>query len=246
MNRKKTCITVILVCSVFLVQVPSSMAQLVSPRSSNVQFDNLLSRGTEINPVYYDEIEGSPFLENEFMPGTVVMKNGRIFENIGFRYNMHTNQIEFKDEGKILTFVNPRDLEYVFFGNHRFIYEKYFLKGKPVEGYFKVLADGYARLLVKRYAEIKSEKMPVSNFGEVNYRNYFRITEDYYITKDGQNLIPVRKQKRSLLKALEEKKTEIEAFLEASGLDIRNDVDLGEVVFYYNQLMQEEIPDSGK
>ncbi len=240
MQKKISISAILAVLALCMGTNPGLYAQVVSPRSSNVQFDNLMKRGTEINPIYYDEIDGSPFVNKEFVPGTLTLKNGNAYENVGFRYNMHTDQIEFKEGDEILSFSQPKDLDRVSFDNQTYIYGKYFLKKKPVEGYFQLLADGHAKLLVKRMAEIRSEKMPASDFGEISYRDYFRLTEEYYITKDDRNLIPVRKSKGSLLKALSEKQAELKKFLEESNLDLKNDVDLGEVVFYYNQLMKEE------
>lgn len=229
-----------LISGIFLLTGISGQAQLVSPRSSNIQFDNLLSRGSVINPIYYENIDGSPYLNQEFMPGDLSMKNGMIYENIGFRYNIYTDQIEFKQDKEILSFSQPQDLDRVKFGNATFVYGRMFSKNKPIQGYFQLLADGYARLLVRRSLEIKSEKLPASEFGGGNYRDYFRLAEDYFISKDGKNLVPIRKSEKSILKALGEKQGELKQFLSESSLNLKNDIDLGELVFYFNQLMKED------
>lgn len=228
------------VLAIALFQGNRLNAQITTRRSANVRLDELMSRGTTIGTVFYDNVDGSPFLNDGFEPGEITMKNGMVFQNVDFRYNIYHDQIEFRQGEEILTFADPQGFEQVRFDDKTFVYRRYLKGKKPMEGYFQVLSDGHARLMIRREQIIKREKLPASDFGGGNYRDYFRLSVEYFITKDGKNLIPVRKTERSILKALNEKQSELKQFLSESNLNLKNDIDLGEVLFYYNQLMKGE------
>jgi len=211
-------------------------AQVISPRSSTMQFDRMMEKGTVVADVNYDNIKGSAFLNKEFVSGTLYMKNGMIFEEIPFRYNIYADQIEFKKGEEILAFTNPNELDHVVFDGRIHIFGTYYLKGKLIKGYYQMLTDGECRLLVRRSSIIKREQLPASDFAGGNYRDYFREEIQYFLSRDGRNLIPIRKNTKSLLKVLSDKQDEIKQFISEGKLDVRNDEDLGEVVFFYNKL----------
>jgi hypothetical protein len=223
----------------FLLIPLMMMGQITTSKSINTRLDALMRQGSAIGPAMYENIDGNAYINEEFSAGKLTQKNGMIFEEIEFNYNIFTDQIEFKNEDKVLAFAQPQQLESVVFDNKKFIYDSFVFKKKSINGYFQLLADGPCKLLVRRSSEIKREKRPPSDFGEVSYRDYFREEILYFITKDNTNLIPVRKNKNSLLKALGDHTEEMEAFLESGNLNLKMDEDLGEVVFYYNQLIKQ-------
>jgi hypothetical protein len=225
------------IASLVLFSIPVCLpAQIVSPRSTNVKMDELMEKGTIVADVLYDNVKGSPYLNAEFLPGTLSMKNGRIFDEIVFRYNIYTDQIEFKRNDEILMFSAPNEVEKVVFESRTFEYGNYYLKNKLVNGYYQLLADGECKLLVRRSSIIKREELPASEFGGHNYRDYFRNEVDHYITKNHRDLIPINKTTKSLVKVLSDKGPEIKKFIAESNLDLKKDEDLGEIVFYYNEI----------
>jgi hypothetical protein len=63
----------------------------------------------------------------------------------------------------------------------------------------------------------------------------FKDNISYYLVI-GNKAFPVKKEKRSILSALGNKQTELEAFIKANNLNLKNDDDLARLINYYNSI----------
>ena len=190
----------------------------------------------------YRDIEGEPYYPGEkFNSGTIYHKDSTKTINVPLRLNHFIDQIEFKHGENIMMFVKPDEIDFIEFAHLTFIYSEFVPSvGKPDVGFFEVMARGYCKLLYRRSSEIKREDLPVSNFGGGNYRDYFRLIEEYYIKKDEKPAQFIRKSKRKILKALSDYTNELEDYINDNNLTLKSDEEIIDLIYYYNALKAKE------
>ena len=193
-----------------------------------------------INP--YKDIEGEPYYPGqEFMLGTIYHRDSTKTINVFMRLNHFIDEIEFKHNENIMMFVKPDEIDRFEFGHMTFIYSEFVpYIGKPDIGFFEVMARGGCKLLYRRSSEIKREDLPVSNFSGGNYRDYFRIIEEYYIKKGDDPAQFIRKSKRKIFKTLSDYTSELEDYVNKNNLTFKSDEEIIDLIYYYNALKAKE------
>ena len=97
--------------------------------------------------VSYKEIQGSPYLIDSFIVGSIYTSKNEHFQNIPVRYNIYTDNIEYiMGASSVLELKNPETVEKVDYGNYKLIYLSQSNKNKLRNGFFIVLTDGNATL----------------------------------------------------------------------------------------------------
>lgn len=217
-------------------------AQVYSGIGNNPKMDQYMRRSMVegVNP--YRGIDGSPFFpKKEFTKGTIYHKDSTKTVNVPMRLNHYDDQIEFKHGEDIMMFIEPEEIESFEFGHLIFIYSKFDPSiGKPDEGFLEVMAKGYCKLLLRRSSEVKREDLPVSDFSGGNYRDYFRINEEYYIKKGDKPAKNIRKSKRKILKELGDHTNELKDYIKENNLRLKTDQELIDLIYYYNALISEK------
>ncbi len=214
------------------------LSNLNSYSQVNARINSMTTKSSLYVDNPYEEVEGNPYVEEEFMEGVVVFKDSSKISKVFLRLNHNTDQIEFKEGDEILGFTKPEDLALASFGNRSFIYNRYHIGKKIQSGYFEVLASGYCKLLFRRESIIKREQVPPSEMSGGNYRDYFRTTEEYYLLLGAEPAKKVIKSQKSVLKALAEEESSLKKYIADEGLKVKNDEDLVKLINYYNDLKE--------
>ncbi|MEA1896157.1 MAG: hypothetical protein U9N53_00675 [Bacteroidota bacterium] len=218
---------------IFLFSIPGiSLCQ----SGMNARMQSILKTTTLYVADAYEDVYGNPYVDEEFKEGEILFKDSSIYNGIGMRLNHNNDQIEFQQDGQILAIPNPEDLISVSFGDYQFIYGEYTKGKKVLSSFFEVLVSGKADLLYRRESIVKREQLPPSEMSGKNYRDYFRTIEDYYIKREGGPASLVYKTQKSLLKALTDKKFELEKYIDQNNLKIKKEEDLKVLVEYYNSI----------
>jgi hypothetical protein len=220
----------------------TAIGQIYSGTGNNPKLIQYMRRSMikGVNP--YGEIEGSPYYPGpEFVSGTIYHRDSTKTINVPLRLNHFIDEIEFKHGENIMMFVRPDEIDHLEFGHLTFIYSGFAPPiGKPDIGFFEVMAKGYCKLLYRRSSEIKREDLPVSNFSGGNYRDYFRITEEYYIKKGNEPAEYIRKSKRKILKTLSDHTKELEEYIDKNGLTLKTNEEIIDLIYYFNALKAKE------
>ncbi|QKJ28957.1 hypothetical protein HQ865_04045 [Mucilaginibacter mali] len=170
----------------------------------------------------YDDIEGSPYLYDAWMPGTVKMNYGSVYTNISLKLNEQEGKLYFKGKNdEVLEFVDPVT-EFTLNGMH-FIAE--------AGTFYQVLADGSTKLLKQPVKEIQETK----TYGSAVASKTFIAADKYFVMSNGK-LTAVKKDKKAILAALAGKQAEVEAYMKKESLNFKNDADLAKLFIYYNSL----------
>ena len=231
--RLKTTLAGLLIA--FLLDI-HGFSQVSNRNGTNPQIQAILNKTTLYINNDYAKIEGDPFVDKEFQKGILQFKNSVVVSDIPIRLNHYTDQIEFKENNKILGLANPEDIIQAQFGTHTFIYSEFKVGNKNKDGYFEVLANGKVKLLCRRESIVKREQIPASDYSGGNFRDYFRTTKEYYLKKGDEPAHKIMKSQKSVFKFLPEKETELKIYIKSQHLRINKDKDLIKLINYYNSI----------
>ncbi len=230
----------LLVVSFLLYISFTAGAQITTPKSPNVRFDEIMRGGVMIGPDRYVDVSGNPFIEEEFQEGEVIHMDSSMTHNVLMRLNHHTDEIEFKMDDKILVFAKPRQIDHVTFGHRSFAYYDFIQNRQKDAGYFEVLAWGNTRLLLRRNTIVKREDKPPTDMSGGNFRDYFRTTEEYFLKKGEAPAVQIKKGAKSMLKALGDHEVELSEFIQENKLKLRSEEEMIDLIYFYNSVSQNE------
>jgi hypothetical protein len=177
------------------------------------------------------DVIGTPFLDNEFLIGKVVLSDGRLYENIPLKYSTFEDELFFKNpkDNGLLSFVVPVK-EFELSGIK-------YVRGLPAvdnfteKSFYGLIANGKIKLLLKNYKSI----MEIKPYNAVAVEKRFEDMKSYYILKDGK-MNRFKPSKKDFLILFQDKSSEIDAFLKKEKIDFKNNVDLVKVFDYYDKL----------
>lgn len=204
----------------------SSFAQGVSYGGTILQDVN----GKPILSNNYTEIEGNPYLPEQWSSGSIKLKNGGIIQYNALRFNLVSGELEFQRNDQAFVLTNPFD-EFTLVNT---TYRKGFfaIDGQTTNSFYEVLYDGKLKLLCFRNAVMYEEK-PYNSATKTKkflYNNY------YYVSKADGSLIKIKKDKKSILAILNDKSSQVEEYLKKENIKIKEWADVANVLSYYEKL----------
>ncbi|WP_299706860.1 hypothetical protein [uncultured Pontibacter sp.] len=187
--------------------------------------------GRPIEIKQYVDVKGSPYLTDDWQAGSVKLDNGKIFEGLQLKYDQIEEELMFLNKAEeAQLFVDPI-AEFTIIG-------RTFRRGyTPADGatpktFYQVLADGETQLL-KRTSKKIYEEVP---YGTATKIKNIIENETYYLADAEGKLTKIRKDKKAITNALSNKKSELEDYVKANRLDLRQEGDMAKLVTYYNSL----------
>jgi hypothetical protein len=181
------------------------------------------------------EIQGTPYLNDQFAKGTVVTTKGDKYDNVPLRYDQYQDELQFKQNGKTMTFWPKNVVKRAEFGNRVFTYTTYqFTDNKTKQGYFEILADGKVRLLSQHTIKF-FEKEKEKPYVDPKPARFDWPLEDFYIQV---GTLPAKHitKKKNLLAAFPKHQKELSNYYKSNKLSAKNKEDLIQLVNYYNSL----------
>lgn len=186
--------------------------------------------------VTYVDVDGTPFLSEDFKAGSLVTRDSIKHEKLKLRYNIYEDEVEFmSSDNKIMIVSNPKELLFVNIGERAFKYFTYIDGKRPQQGYFEVLADGDCQVLLKREVVLHGGE-DARGFTAPRPPRFARQNDKYYIRFDKQIPVEVRLRRRNILQAFEKNQAEIGGFVGDNNLSYRNPADLVKMADFYNKL----------
>ena len=175
----------------------------------------------------YTEIEGSPYLKDEWSRGNVKAKhNGKTYELAKMRYDTYKDELEYEENQKSYRF-SSEITEFTttsgVFRNKIPAYES--LSGR---NFYQVLYDGKVKLLKRTVTKIQTEKL----YSSATTTKRFVKDEFLYLFKDGA-ITRLKKDKKALLEALSDKQADLEAFIKEQKIKFSKEEDFLRVLEKY-------------
>lgn len=170
-------------------------------------------------------IQGSPYLNEFFLPGTIELSDGEIIENVPIRYNVNQDVIEIDNDGEILAINKPDKIRRVSFNERTFIYNPFLVNdGKGKDAYFEEIKVGKSLLYLKRTNPLKLETHN-SNFGKSGTgASYYNMALQFYVKTSDDEVYKLNKN--SFLDHLSSHKSEMKKYIKTRKIkfDKENDV----------------------
>ena len=221
-------------CIIALLTV-SSVMSFGQTRLPVIEFSNPYATDLPLDKRYinenfhdYDEIDGSPYLNSDFVNGTFYVKDTLAIKH-PIRYNLYTDQMEYKSEGINYYVGSPQSLSRIVLGESVFIYLPFIEKG----GYFELFEPGKCKLVQKRKVVFKhSETKPIVGIIRSSYER--RPDEFYLIINQNQAFRIVNMN--SVINALKDQKPKIETFIKQEKIRNTKKENLIKIAKYYNSL----------
>ena len=182
------------------------------------------------------DIEGTPYLDDEFIKGTVYTTSKQKIIDIPVRYNIYNDNLEFKSpEAKILAVSKPETLELIDFGKYKMKHTSYIDTKQTRYSFLILQEEGKATLFAKPevfFQEgVKGDGIRPSKAAE-----FIRKPDSYYISIDNKPAAKID-NKKDLINVLSEHQEEISEFLKQNKVkNITKDAQLQAIVKYYNSL----------
>jgi len=212
----------------------------VSNLSGGGQPSNLMYAvgGVPMNNVkYVAVVEGSAFFNDQFVAGKIILSGGRVYDKVKLRLDLIDNTVQYKTpEGEDMVATTPiRSIVLYDAASEKalqFDHSDYITPGSKVEtGWYQLLDTG-ATWLYKRHNKSVREDKP---YGSATTEQHITTSYNYYIIVNSV-FTPVKKFK-SLPDILQDKKAELQEYINLNSLTGKSDKDYSAVVAYYNNLV---------
>jgi hypothetical protein len=183
----------------------------------------------------YVDVEGSPYLIDDWAKGVIKLKDGRTYKNMDIKYDQIEDKLLFRNpkDYATLEFVEPIKEFTLSYIADDIAYAKHFRSGYGLEknAFYEVLADGGVEFLKQTQKSIKESH----GYNSATITKSIDADVKYYLCIAGQ-LRPVKKDKKSIFNALSDRQPQLEAYIKANNLNLKDEVDLTRLVVYYNSI----------
>lgn len=196
---------------------------------------NKLRSGTTNNTLSEKDIEGSPYLNDEFVKGSVFTTQKQQFVDIPLRYNIFNDELEFKTPDNVVqALATPELVEKATFGEHQLVHSPYFVSKNIKTGFFEVLVQGKASLYAKHEVVFNNATEPAA-YKEAQPAKFVAKPEDYYI-RAGNDAAFLISGKKDLMDAFPDHKNKMGKFVKENKVKPNKPETLKQLVEYYNSL----------
>ena len=188
-------------------------------------------QGRVITEQSYTDVIGSPFFNNAFVNGNVVLINGVKFHSVPLKYSSYNDELFFKNpkDESLLSFVVPvKSFE---------LLGQTYVNGFPAidnfteNSFYELIANSSVKLLLKNYKTILENKP----YNSASVEKNFMDNKVYYIFRAGK-MKRFKPSKKDLMEIFADKGSEIDVFLKKEKVDFKNNADLAKVFNYYSSL----------
>ena len=185
----------------------------------------------------YENVSGSPYLNPEWITGKVIMSDAKRYEGVNLKYDQINDDVIFKGkDGTALAVDYVKEFKLAPYGEiaDSTVFRSGFpaVKSNSAKSFYEVLVDGKSKLLKKTIKTINTSR----EYNSATVDKTVVGTTNYYLVNQAGNIVFISKDKKSVLRELPGKETELNAFIASNKLNLKNDADLIKLIVYYNSL----------
>ena len=185
------------------------------------------------NAAVSNEIEGTPYLDEKFVPGVIYHDN--TIHKVPVRYNMYQDVMEYQ-QGTVLMSLEPGpNINKVSIGANTFVVQKFEYKKKTKFGYLALLDSGKVMLYSKKVVTFhKAKKGEAPTFRDI-LAGYDPESDVYYYKIGDGELLEVESIK-SMIATLPGKQEELTVFAKKEKISPKKEQKIIKFIQYYNSL----------
>lgn len=208
-----------------LAAMPLVSAQTALDLPSNYLNNNTSGGVNSLPP----NVQGSPYLTDEFVRGTVYTENEKPYPAM-MRYNAYQDEMQVQGSGGITTLFK-RDYVWAVLGGETFRIETYDTGSGERQGYFVELNSGKARLLKRYSREFREGEAAVSSYSQGQPPRFDEETT-YYLALQGSPAKEVKLRKKDVLEVLTNPGAE--AFAQENKLKLKSEEEVIRLLNHLN------------
>lgn len=181
-------------------------------------------------PVLYEYVQGTSYLNDEFVDGQITLDIGKTFEG-PIRYDIYADQLEFKNSANEIFIVqNPKAIRMVYLGGSKF---NYFESGEytGAKGFYEIMVIGDYSLYKKYQVFLKNPEAAQPGF-QTSVAIFIPRDSKYYIMDPDGNFIEIN-NKKDLLVSGRDTET-LEKFIKDNKIKIKKENDLIRFIEFLN------------
>lgn len=190
------------------------------------------------NAKYVAIVEGTAYYSETFLPGKIILSGGKVYDSLSLKLDLMDNTLHYLTPGddeliattpiRSVIFKLQLDKPVTQFDYSDFIKTS----SKPETGWYQLLDTGFVTLYKRHFKSIKENKP----YGIATVEQTITTSSYYYILINSV-FTPVKKIKQ-LPDMLQDKKAQLQEFINSKNLTGKTDKDYMELVAYYNGLVR--------
>jgi len=178
-------------------------------------------------------IQGTPYHNDEFLPGEVYYEGKFKISNVPLRYNMYNDEMEFMDKNVVLAIAFPEKIDRVVIGNSTFIYIAD-SKDKNLKGYAKKWNTDFPSILTKMKVDY-FDKEPPQPITESKPARFERQFDKHYLMRSATEIEDIKSVKK-LIQSLGDHESELTAFSKKEKISASDPQELASLIDFYKEL----------
>nr|MBD3623104.1 hypothetical protein [Sunxiuqinia sp.] len=191
------------------------------------------NKSKDFNDPSYANVDGTPYLKDEFVPGDVFINDTILIEEVPLRYNIYSDQMEFVSAQKQVLVIDDPNKSYAFnLDGELFSIQDYIDRGNMEHGVLQLIVDGDFRLYKKYQIDFKPATKAIG-FQDAQ-PNRFTRQEDQYLLAVDQNAPETFRNHKDLLEKLKAHKPAIEDYAKEQNLKLKSESGLIQLIQYCN------------
>jgi len=230
MNKK-----VILTIFAFFLSISASAQVDLDDYMKSVGDATQVNRGPSVLVVKAVEVEGSPFLFDDFVFGILVNKKVQT-KPLRMNYDLSNNRLIVEQDGRMIA-VNPNTVTEIRVQEKGLVLKSGF--ETPGEDHlnsnslFEVIFEGDRYTILKHSGVSKQEN--VASYGTATQTDVFVPYTDYYVISDS-GFEGLSSRKRKFYRIFGDDRKTVENFVSEQNLDRKSDADLARIFEYADSL----------
>jgi len=182
----------------------------------------------------YKDINGNPYLFDEFFEGKLIVQTGEVF-NGEFRLDVYSNVIQFRDEKHIYALNFPAKIKNLDMNGNCIQFIEYQIKDFRKSGYFICLLEDQISLFQKKEKRLMAEQ--ISRAMQQPTEAQFLDKKDIYFLKVGDDPAVKIANKKTLFALFPEHAEKIGEQIKANKIHFNNQNNLIWLVNYLNGIV---------
>jgi len=185
------------------------------------------------------ETIGSPYLNDDYYSGYVMINPRTRSETLSLRYNIETNEVEYLKGDAVYILEGSEINGFVIKGEDANIEFKNGyrtdIKGVNTNTLMRVVYDGNVKLLVNYTAKLNED---LANYSSATKTNKYQTFKKYFLVTSGGNFHEINNPKEDILSVLSNKRDALERFIVNNDLNLDYEKDIRTLMLYYDEIMR--------
>ena len=184
----------------------------------------------------YQDIDGTPYLNEEFQTGEIYFKEKYMIPNVPLRFNLYLDEFEYKNKDVILALDKPESIEKIVVGEEVFTYIKE-EKQNDISGFVRIWNSTYPAAVSKYKVEFLRATKP-KPYEEPKPDRFQRSNDKHFLMVKEHMVFKITSVKK-VIKSLGNHEEELTAFAKKEKISSGDPEELSKLLEYYHSLNEQ-------